>query len=446
MINPEDIYCNSSLHDSCGVVFEYEGRVYRALYERGVKIFELLSKDNWMDFLAELGLVRMHKTDLHIPGYNAVIECERMRPIIPPPMWTISMLREAALSLCEINKELLLRGLVIWDLKGMANITFSAQHGPVFMDLGAIHRVDEIENRVFSTSPDSLFEQIASSFYAPLWLAHSPVNRIRFVRRLLEYHRAGEVTSSLTTALLRRLTIGWKMVPGLLRTSNILRSRDYAAFYESISKQIKAWNGNGISKVEMGVTQSGAHESMLLNVSKVVGIMNDCLGGLEGKVLFDLCPQHEIGLRISERCGANVYLITKQDSQVERSFGSRKIGGKPILPVICDIWDRSLHPCYDLKDSCDLAYVLPSVIDTAAMAKVPMDFMGRVLSLLTRNIAVVGIRKNEIDTPFTAFVSPPASSHDFGAFCRKTLGKYFKTQEVITLSETPEVSLLILRK
>ena len=45
MIDPETISCSSELHDSCGVVFGHEGRIFRALYPRGERIFELLTKE-----------------------------------------------------------------------------------------------------------------------------------------------------------------------------------------------------------------------------------------------------------------------------------------------------------------------------------------------------------------------------------------------------------------
>jgi hypothetical protein len=248
MIDPKDIHCDSSLHDSCGVVFQYQGGVYRALYERGAKIFSLLSKDNWIDSLTQIGLVRMKGTDLQIPGYYEVIECERIRPILPPAMWTISMLREAAVTVCELSKELLKRDLVLCDLKEMANMTFSASQGPVFLDLGAIHTVTEVEQEALSTSSNLLFEQVASSFYFPLWLSHGALGRGRLVRRFLEYYQRGQMSSELTKAMLRRLTIGWRALPGALRAKALLGSHQYTRFYEMIMHQIKDWGCNGMGE------------------------------------------------------------------------------------------------------------------------------------------------------------------------------------------------------
>jgi len=399
-----------------------------------------------MDSLAELGLVRMHKTDLQIPGYNTVIECERISPIIPPPMWTSSMLREAALSLCEINKELLLRGLVIWDLKGMANMTFSAQHGPVFMDIGAIHRIDEIENGVLSTSINSLFEQIASSFYAPLWLAHSALGRGRLVRQFLEYYRKGPMSSELSKAMLRRLTIGWRALPGALRARALLGSRQYTRFYEVIMHEIRDWGCDGISEAYADPCEPSEGQSVRRSIGEIVRIIGDRLGNLKGKTVFDLCPQEKVGTGIADRYAANAYLLTKDSTIAEQYWGLRKKKNKPVLPVVCDIWDRSFHNCCDLEESCDVVCLLPSIIDAAMNDKVPIDFIGRVTSSLTRNIAVVGIRNTGTQREYPFFVSPAQPSDNVLDFVRQAFRKYFRKQEVVNLSDTPGTSILILHK
>lgn len=55
MIEPAEISCTSELHDSVGVIFEYRGRVLRALSARGRHIVNLLSKNGWLGRLYELG-------------------------------------------------------------------------------------------------------------------------------------------------------------------------------------------------------------------------------------------------------------------------------------------------------------------------------------------------------------------------------------------------------
>jgi hypothetical protein len=183
-----------------------------------------------------------------------------------------------------------------------------------------------------------------------------------------------------------------------------------------------------------------------MSIGEIVRIIGDRLGDLRGKIIFDLYPQEKVGIGIADCYAANVYLLTKDSMIAEQYWGLSKKKKKPILPIVCDIWDRSFHHCYDLKESCDVVCLLPSIIEAAMNDKVPMDFVAQVMSSLTRNIAVTGIRNAEFQRKYPFFVSPTQPSDNVLDFVRETFRKYFRKQEVITLSETPETSLLILHK
>jgi hypothetical protein len=90
--------------------------------------------------------------------------------------------------------------------------------------------------------------------------------------------------------------------------------------------------------------------------------------------------------------------------------------------------------------------LLPNIIEAAINDKVPMDFVAQVMSSLTRDIAVTGIRNGEFQRKYPFFVSPAQRGDNCLDFVRETFGKYFSKQEVISLSETPETSILILHK
>ena len=444
MIDPQNIYCMSSLYDSSGIVFEYEGRVFRALYERGVRIFELLSKENWIERLVKIGLVHIQRTNLQIPGYHGIIEVERIRPIVPPSMWTTGMLMEAAIILCRLCNEILARDLLIWDLKGMSNMTFCAKRGPVFLDLGAFHTTREVETNALSTSVGSLFDQIAGSFYVPLWLANSFFRNSHLLKRLLEYHKAGDQGFNFTVALLRRLTLNWKLVPGLLKASRRLNAGQYRSFYSIINKKLEQWQAKDMSRRS---NHSVAFELNNNNLEKeLLKILLNGINRDSDKVYFDLYPKSGYGLKLAEHKNIAVYLVTADREQAESFFALRRMNVKPFLPIFSDIWDRSFHSSLKLREGCDVVYILPDLFEITITHKVPMDFLGRVLSILTRRTAIVGIGKPREKIDFPSFVSPPEIQGDPVEFVRSIMSKYFREHEVIQNLGSSKTTVLILNK
>lgn len=446
MIDLKNIYCASSLHDCCGVVFEYEGKFFRALLPRGIRLFDLLNRDGWMQCLFENGLARIQRSDLYIPGYQGIIELERLSPIVPPFMWTTNMLGEAGLVVCKLSKELLRRGLVIWDLKGMTNMTFSAQRGPLLIDIGAIYTIQELENHILRISEQSLFEQIISSFYAPIWLACGPFRHLHSVERLLEYRKTGEQGFAFVASLLRRLTIGWKIIPGLIKAKSLLYSHQYEKFYDFINYKIQILHNKSVSRIHADMSEQSHFKMLGQDLKAIIQILDGSLGGMDNKVVFDLFPEEEIGLNIAEYTNANVYLVTSNCTKAEEIYAWRKKKYKNVLPILCDIWDRSFQSCSVLREGCDLVYILPDIFEAAVAAKVPLDFVGRVLSMLTRRVAVVGIGQPGDKANFPSFVCPPESNGDPVEFVRSTVGKYFRSHEIVRSRESSKATILILRK
>ena len=446
MIDLKHIHCASSLHDCCGVVFEYEGKFFRALLPRGLKIFELLCKDGWMENLAEKGLARMKLTDLQLPGYQGIIELERLQPIIPPSMWTNNMLAEAGLAVCRLSKELLRGGLIIWDLKGMTNMTFSAERGPLLMDIGAIHTIDEVENRILTTSVQSLFDQIVSSFYAPLWLAHGPFRRLQKVQRFLEYRRAGEEGFAMASSLLRKMTMGWRFVPGLVKARDMIYAHQYSEFYDLVYKKMQIWINGNLSKTTIDLRKNNSLYSDPQVLIPLMKIVEKAKGGIGAKVVCDLNPAGNFGLTLAERSEEIVYVVTKDSNQAEEYFHLRRKGYKTILPVCCDIWDRSLKNGRILKNSCDIVCLIPDVIEVCIAEKVPLDILGELLSLITKNIAIVGVDPAGQRGEFPGFVTPASTDADPIKFVSDIVGKYFRSCEMAQIPEGRNLSLMIFRK
>ena len=430
MIDIHNITCSSELHDKCGVVFGYEGRIFRGLYPRGKRVFELLTKDGWMDHLTALGLVEMRQTDRALPGCEGIIECEKINPILAPTKWSAGMLCEAGQVVCTLSQELLKQGLFIWDLKHFSNMSFHNKRGPVLLDIGAIYSIDELEHNVLDLSKGSLLNQIASSFYVPLWLILGSPAKFHATKRFVAYRRRGPEAFDLPAAILRRITFGWTAVPGLGRGARLLRAGRYEEFFRLISERLRTWSEKLSAQTIIPLEWNGRSDSATAEHVRVVGLMERAVGGLSNKTGFDLSPDKGYGLSIAKETNCETYLFTANEKLADSFFSWRKKKGKPTLPVVCDIWDRSLKTAFALRESADVAFILPDVFEVARAARAPLDFVGQVLSLLTRNVAVVGIH-GAIEPTFPCFLSPPFGSGRPVEFVRKTIGKYFRSQELI---------------
>ena len=446
MIDLRQIHCSSSLHDWCGVIFEYEGRFFRALLPRGVDLFRRLNRDEWMECLARKGLSRMKPADLHIPGYPEVVELERHGPILPPFFWTTGMLAEAGLTICRLAEELLSQGLIIWDLKGMTNMTFSATRGPLLLDMGAIYTTEELENRVLTISVNSLYDQVVTSFYFPLWLAYGPLRDRRFAKRLITYHRAGEQGFALTTSLMRRMTLGNRFVPGLLKARRLLHSRHYGRFFELVGRRVEGWHQRSLASIKTENGHGVREEAKKRDPDAFVQTLSERWGAMEGKIVFDLFPRGRLGLALAERLRATVYLVTGDSEEADGYYAWRMREERPVLPVLCDIWDRYFQHACLFEKACDIVCIFPDVVQTAAANRVPLDHLGRVLSTLTRDVAIVSVDEKGEETSFPTFVSDSAPEGNRVSFVLAILGKYFRSHEVVRHSSLAETALLILRK
>ena len=183
-------------------------------------------------------------------------------------------------------------------------MTFSAQRGPLLIDIGAVYPVQELERHVLTTSVESLFNQIVSSFYFPLWLAYGPLRRLRTVKNLLEYRRAGEQGLAFTASLFRRLTLGWKVVPGLSKARAYLHAHRYRAFFECVYGKIEPWYRTRMGEMPVQPREHSPFEVSEEDLQSFLRILGETIGKIDGKVLFDVSAGAEIGPKIAEHLAA----------------------------------------------------------------------------------------------------------------------------------------------
>lgn len=154
--------------DPNGRIFEWRGEVYRAIFPEFVPIYEKLFVSGLMEEMIhkkEL-LVETEKTNLYLPGYGMILKHRRIPYITRVSEWTPNMVRDAALTVIDLNLELLTQNLGMVDFHS-ANILFDRMGRPKWVDLGSIIRVDP-------DAPMDDCEEFYEYFLYPLLLMEDP--------------------------------------------------------------------------------------------------------------------------------------------------------------------------------------------------------------------------------------------------------------------------------
>jgi len=210
----------------------------------------------------------------------------------------------------------------------------------------------------------------------------------------------------------------------------LLRAGRYQEFFSLIAERLKVWADSLAARVDPSPPWSYEAGSAETERNRIIALMEKAVGSLHDKTSFDLNPRQGYGLAIAEKMyGAN-YLVTRSESEADSFFVYRQRTGAPLLPVVCDIWHRSLKPAFALRERADVAFILPDVFEAAGTSRVPLDFVGQVLSLITRKAAIVGVTSST-GPRFPGFLSPPPGPDSPTEFVQRTIGKYFRDRELI---------------
>lgn len=132
----ETNFSSVSMMDDFGRVFFQNGKVYRAIKREKVPYcLQLLKSDLFTELLKEGFIPDTKISDLSVCNYGIVLEHERLLETLQHE-WTFSMLKDAALTILEINKLCNKYGYELKDCH-LFNILFKGVK-PVWIDLGSI--------------------------------------------------------------------------------------------------------------------------------------------------------------------------------------------------------------------------------------------------------------------------------------------------------------------
>ena len=416
MIDVERIDCSSRLFDSCGIVFKHNGRILRALSRRGRAITDMLHNEFDCDKLSQMGFLVPSESDLKFEGYEGLVETPFIRPLIGPSMWNADVLVSACVTLCRLCREFLLQDYVLWDLGSRDNMAYHGEKGPLFLDMGALHSIEELEGKKLSTSFDSLLGQVLDAFLIPIWFCLGPMRNNRSVVNMLNYSRL-EPRQGPAKSMLRRIALHGQLIPGYRKAKSLIRRRQIYEFYEHIEGTVLRW-------YEGRTSQAVKAQAPPLNQDQKSSLFVDVVSALidpnRHSVLFNVGPN--LG-REFERRGYNcdIYELSQAGAwpqllhEVERST------------IVCDVWDRTFTNAHMLSGMCDYA-ICSDFMQTVFDSRLPLDYAGKVLTSLSTQGCILGIASQRVGR-FPGIDSAPhgMTSEDF--VC-KVIGKYLKLYDV----------------
>lgn len=148
--------------DSCGRIFRWKGRLFRAIRNEMVEeVRRLFSSGMVKELVDERLFPKSWATDYSIDGYGLVIEHEKISNVSYPFEWSFTMLKDAAVTVLRTN---MIAGKYGYQTKDCHtyNICFD-KTTPLFVDLGSFMRVNGKRGWI-------AYEDFLTSYYYPLSL------------------------------------------------------------------------------------------------------------------------------------------------------------------------------------------------------------------------------------------------------------------------------------
>ena len=153
-------FSNLSFMD-VGRVFQWEGKLFRAIRQERVETVRRLFSSGLIDALVkEKLLVRSNITEHEIDGYGLIVEHEMVRVVSYPREWTFSMLKDASLVVLRVNEISSKYGYQITDCHGY-NILFLGNR-PVYIDLGSFSPIQPRDSSL------QFLDEFLRSYYYPI--------------------------------------------------------------------------------------------------------------------------------------------------------------------------------------------------------------------------------------------------------------------------------------
>jgi hypothetical protein len=405
-----------SYGDWSGRVFAWEGALYRAISRERAPFYErLLSQGTLRDLMQRRLLVDTEIADLELDGYALVLKHRTIPFISHCYEWCGEMLKAAALSVLELERELLKHGLTLQDAHPY-NVLFDGPV-PVWVDLGSLVPVCHGE-------PCQAHEEFLAYYARPLKIMAAGRGDIarcllrcllrdddagiqqRDVEAITGTGRAGVIKAAKT----RAKAVARKAVPSMLRPlasralRSIQRSQRFTATKERISRIDKVIREMESIRLVQSRTipsnRNGADFPDFVTTTewtKKHRSVAEILSAKKPGSVLDIGSSHGWYSQLAARNGAQVVSVDRDELSVTGLFFDAARGQLPILPLVTDF--RSMNPlmawaaapggAYVDRLRCDMVLTLGLVHHLVFEQRLNFDLIVRGLSAFARQCLVV---------------------------------------------------------
>jgi hypothetical protein len=309
--------------DPNGRVFCFDGNLYRGILPHRVPFYKSVLRKGVIDQLVDKGLViETAVAGMKVDAFPLILKHRRVPFVTYPFEWCASMLRDAALTTIDLQKELTLRGLQLHD--GHAyNLLFDRR--PRYIDLGSIVEADKPE--VWQAWPE-----FCRYFLYPLALAEAGQDRLARVL-LMDFGQGvtGAVAGNMCPNLAlhchhRELAGAGSTLEDRLRFLDVLRED-----IESITLPRKqtAWS-------EYYGNQANILEPSPDWRPKQRGVW-DLLARLRPRSVTDLGSNRGLYGQMAARHGASVAAVDNDHTAITDLYEDLRSQRFPITPVVMDL-------------------------------------------------------------------------------------------------------------
>ena len=397
-----------SFRDPSGHVFSRDGKIYRSIFEPGVKDFEAARDAGIYDKLVEAGLLLRHdEVNLGDLAPEGTIYClchPRLSMISYPWEWPFSMLKDAALIHLDAMEMLLPHGFWLRDASAF-NVQYDGNRLCLIDTLSIGQRIAE--------SPWVAYGQFCSHFLAPLaTAAYCDVRTLSMWRNYIDGYPLDLVTKMLPfwrrycPGLFMHLTLHAR-VQGLAdRKEDIGKSklarkpkvsdRGLIGLIRSLHRTIEGIKWKRSSRIweEYG----GIRTYQVEDVGRKSEYVDRVVQRLQPKMVWDLGANTGEFSIIAAFYGSFVVSIDGDAACTEHLYQrlSRESGLKGILPLTMDIanpspglgWESSERLSLRDRGPADLVLALALIHHLVFSCCVPLSLIAEWFASVTNHLLV----------------------------------------------------------
>jgi ribosomal protein L11 methylase PrmA len=406
---------SGSFRDPSGHVFSRDGKIYRSIFEPGVKDFEATRDAGIYDKLIEDKLLLYHEEvdigDLAPDGTVYCLTHPRLPMVSYPWEWPFSMLKEAALLHLDAMEILVAKGFWLRDASAF-NVQYDGNRMRLIDTLSIGLRVPD--------SPWVAYKQFCSHFLAPLAMAaYCDIRTLSLWRNYIDGYPLDLATKMLPfwrlyrPGLFMHLTLHARFQDVSDRKEDIgkakldkkpkVSDRGLIGLIRSLHRTIEGINWKRFSKIWEKYGEIRTYEAE--DVAQKSEYVDRVVQRLQPNMVWDLGANTGEFSLIAASHGSFVVSIDGDPACTEHVYQrlSRESGLKGILPLTMDLanpspslgWDNRERLSLRDRGPADLVLALALVHHLVLSCCVPFSRIAEWFANLTNHVLVEFVPPND---------------------------------------------------